>query len=93
VPFCWHSDVVLHERRTGGAVLPRLLRLLLLSAALRVLRPPSFGQQAAACERDAADGAAEEVARVVAHIRAQWPATRVVLRADSGFAREELMAW
>jgi hypothetical protein len=55
--------------------------------------PPSFGQQAAACERDAADGAAEEVARVVAHIRAQWPATRIALRADSGFAREELMAW
>jgi hypothetical protein len=42
---------------------------------------------------DAADGAVEEVARVVAHIRACWPATRIVLRADSGFARDELMAW
>ena len=35
-------------RRAGGAVLPRLLRLLLLSAALRVLRPSSAGGQAAA---------------------------------------------
>ena len=42
---------------------------------------------------DAAAGAVEEVARVVARIRARWPATRIVLRADSGFAREELMAW
>jgi Transposase DDE domain group 1 len=42
---------------------------------------------------DAADGAVEEVARVVACIRARWPATRIVLRADSGFAREDLMKW
>jgi len=27
---------------------------------------------------------------VVAHIRARWPATRIMLRADSGFAREDL---
>jgi hypothetical protein len=30
---------------------------------------------------------------VVARIRARWPRTRILLRADSGFAREELMAW
>jgi hypothetical protein len=42
---------------------------------------------------DAAAGAVEEVARVVGRIRGRWPATRIVLRADSGFAREELMAW
>jgi hypothetical protein len=42
---------------------------------------------------DAAAGAVEEVARVVAGIRARWPRTRILLRADSGFAREELMAW
>ena len=35
----------------------------------------------------------EEVARIVAQIRARWPKTRILLRADSGFAREELMAW
>jgi hypothetical protein len=42
---------------------------------------------------DAASGAGEEVARIVAHIRERWPRVRILLRADSGFAREELMAW
>ncbi|MGH6670882.1 MAG: IS1380 family transposase [Xanthobacteraceae bacterium] len=42
---------------------------------------------------DAAAGAVEEVARIVAQVRARWPSVRIVLRADSGFAREELMAW
>src|SRR6266705_2737809 len=42
---------------------------------------------------DAAAGAVEEVARIVARIRASWPHTRILLRADSGFAREDLMAW
>jgi hypothetical protein len=42
---------------------------------------------------DAAAGAVEEVARIVAHIRRRWPHVRILVRADSGFAREELMAW
>jgi hypothetical protein len=42
---------------------------------------------------DASAGAVEEVARIVAHIRARWPRVRIVLRADGGFAREALMAW
>jgi hypothetical protein len=42
---------------------------------------------------DAAGGAVEEVARLVAQIRARWPEVRIVLRADSGFAREALMGW
>jgi hypothetical protein len=42
---------------------------------------------------DAADGAVEEVARIVGQIRSRWPKVRIVLRADSGFARDELMAW
>src|SRR5437773_10507273 len=42
---------------------------------------------------DAAAGAVEETARIVAQIRARWPAVRIVLRADSGFAREKLMRW
>jgi len=42
---------------------------------------------------DAAAGAVEEVARIVAEIRSRWPGTRILLRADSGFAREDLMAW
>src|SRR6202163_694568 len=42
---------------------------------------------------DAAAGAVEEVARIVAHIRRRWPHVRILVRADSGFARDELMAW
>jgi hypothetical protein len=42
---------------------------------------------------DASAGAVEEVARIVAQIRARWPRVKIVLRADSGFARDELMAW
>jgi hypothetical protein len=40
-----------------------------------------------------AAGAVEEVARIIAQIRARRPNIRILLRADSGFAREELMAW
>jgi hypothetical protein len=42
---------------------------------------------------DAAAGAVEEIAGVVAQIRAHWPHTRIILRADSGFARDALMGW
>src|SRR5439155_8143626 len=42
---------------------------------------------------DASAGAKEEIARVVAHIRKAWPEVEIWLRADSGFARDELMAW
>ena len=42
---------------------------------------------------DASAGAVEEVSRIVAQIRARWRKTRILLRADSGFAREALMAW
>lgn len=42
---------------------------------------------------DASAGSIEEVARLVGQIRARWPKVRILLRADSGFAREELMAW
>jgi len=44
-------------------------------------------------DQDPAAGALEEVRRVIARIRACWPRTRIMLRADSGFAREDLMAW
>jgi DDE family transposase len=42
---------------------------------------------------DASAGAVAEVARIVAQIRARWPKVEILLRADSGFARDELMAW
>lgn len=42
---------------------------------------------------DGAFGTVELLERIVPSIRRQWPATRIVLRADSGFAREAIMAW
>ncbi|MGH1480513.1 MAG: IS1380 family transposase [Geminicoccales bacterium] len=42
---------------------------------------------------DGAAGAVEEVERIVAQIRDTWPSVRIILRADSGFARDELMTW
>jgi hypothetical protein len=42
---------------------------------------------------DGAAGSIEEVARIVAQVRVRWPRVRILLRADSGFAREALMAW
>ena len=44
-------------------------------------------------DKDAADGAKEEIARIVAQIRAWWPHMEIILRADSGFARDDLMSW
>ncbi len=42
---------------------------------------------------DASEGAKEEIERIVNHIRSQWPEVKVVVRGDSGFAREEIMGW
>uniref|UniRef100_UPI0025F37E0B IS1380 family transposase n=1 Tax=Thiohalocapsa sp. TaxID=2497641 RepID=UPI0025F37E0B len=42
---------------------------------------------------DAADGSVEELTRIVAQLRAAWPKVRIIIRGDSGFCREEIMAW
>jgi hypothetical protein len=42
---------------------------------------------------DAPAGSVEEVARIAGQIRQRWPRVRILLRGDSGFAREALMAW
>lgn len=44
-------------------------------------------------DRDASAGALEEVQRIVAQLRAVWPAVAITLRADSGFCRDALMTW
>jgi hypothetical protein len=43
--------------------------------------------------QDAAKGSVEEVSRIVEQLRHRWPEVKIVLRADSGFCREELMGW
>lgn len=46
-----------------------------------------------ASNQDASAGCREEVERIVKQIRQRWPKVRIILRADSGFCREELMGW
>ena len=46
-----------------------------------------------AADQDAAAGSKDEVERIVGRIRARWPEVRIIVRADSGFCREELMKW
>ena len=48
------------------------------------LRPSSIGP---------AVGAKKEVARIVQRIRQQWPGVPIILRGDSGFCVDELLAW
>jgi hypothetical protein len=42
---------------------------------------------------DASYGAVSELERIVVRIRQSWPEVRILVRGDSGFAREELMSW
>jgi Transposase DDE domain group 1 len=42
---------------------------------------------------DASAGSVEELKRVVKQIRSTWPLVHILVRGDSGFCREELMAW
>lgn len=42
---------------------------------------------------DASAGAKEELARIVTRLRKAWPEVKIWIRADSGFARDELMSW
>ena len=42
---------------------------------------------------DPAKGVTRELERIVGMIRARWSNTRIIVRADSGFCREELLGW
>jgi Transposase DDE domain group 1 len=42
---------------------------------------------------DASEGTVEELERIVFRIRQRWPEVQIVVRGDSGFCREKIMAW
>ncbi|MCH8194704.1 MAG: transposase [Chloroflexi bacterium] len=44
-------------------------------------------------DRDGADGSTQVLAYLVERIRARWPKVRIIVRGDSGFARDGIMAW
>ena len=52
-----------------------------------------LGARLRTADRDAAAGTVEELARIVGRIRKRWPGVEIWLRGDSGFCREDLMAW
>ena len=43
--------------------------------------------------QDGAAGTVDELERIVAQLRESWPATRIIIRGDSGFCRDDLMSW
>jgi hypothetical protein len=43
-------------------------------------------------DHDAAFGSLQEIQRIVTQIRVAWPATKIILRGDSGFCRNPLMS-
>ena len=42
---------------------------------------------------DACAGSVKHLKRIVAQIRQTWPEVKIVIRADSGFCREEILRW
>ena len=42
---------------------------------------------------DASEGTVEVLERMVGQIRERWPQVEILIRGDSGFAREKIMAW
>jgi hypothetical protein len=35
----------------------------------------------------------EELSRIIEQIRESWPEVKILVRGDSGFARDSLMSW
>ena len=42
---------------------------------------------------DGAAGCLAELQRIIGQIRERWPKTKIIIRGDSGFCREEIMLW
>jgi hypothetical protein len=44
-------------------------------------------------DQDGAAGTVDELARMIERIRLSWPKTRIIVRGDGGFCRDDLMLW
>jgi Transposase DDE domain group 1 len=42
---------------------------------------------------DGSEGTVEELERIVGQIREAWPRVKIIVRGDSGFCRDKIMAW
>ena len=77
---------------------PSALHRALLSRDCYLPLHITCGEHAQCCrlrraDADAADGAVDESAPIVAQIRERWSDTKILVRGDSGFCREQIMAW
>ena len=77
---------------------PSAMRRALLSRDCYLPLHITCGEHAQCCrlrraDADAADGAVDELAPIVAQIRERWSDTKILVRGDSGFCREQIMAW
>jgi hypothetical protein len=72
---------------------PRVLRPRVLSAAEQLLRRASAVRAPAPGQHLRRQGRDDEVAPIVARIRARWPRARIVVRGDSGCCHDGLMNW
>ena len=45
------------------------------------------------CDRDGCDGTVEALENIVPELRKRFPNARIIVRADSGFARDNIMKW
>lgn len=44
-------------------------------------------------DQDGATGTVDELEKIINRIRLSWPDTRIIVRGDGGFCREDLMVW
>ncbi|MEZ5306355.1 MAG: IS1380 family transposase [Pyrinomonadaceae bacterium] len=44
-------------------------------------------------DKDPADGALEELQRIIRQIRGKWKKAKILVRGDGGFCRDEIMSW
>lgn len=52
-----------------------------------------LGARLRSSDIDASAGAVDELTRIVAQIRSRWPRVHILIRADSGFCRDEILDW
>ena len=76
-----------------GSALARLLRPSLLPPAVVVCGRHTLGVVLRAGNAGPMEGAVAELERIVSRIRARWPGTEFVVRADAGYGKDELMSW
>jgi len=67
--------------------------MLLLSTVVYFQREHLLCARLRTADGDGAAGSVEELARLVKQLRQTWPEVRIIVRGDSGFCREDLMAW